>query len=183
MYLTLLSIANDVFEFHVLPPYEMCLHSDHFAESLALERWQMWLISVPFLAVLVINIYFDYDDIDIFIPPSLAAINQQEHIPPNWDKTPIKTSYISLFSTIIIDIVPLALDKLNAIDLGDENLMVVLFNTYMLVTLLKSPVVALWTHHYYQKQANTNQAKPRIDIELHSITSENQRLMEIESEQ
>lgn len=179
-----MSITNAVFEFHALPPYEICLQSDHLAESLALERWQSWLILVPFLAVLVINIYFDYDDVEIFIPPSLAAINQQEHIPPNWDKTPIKTSYISLFSAIIIDIVPLALDKLNVIDLGDENPMVVLFNTYIqvLVSLLKSPVLALWTHHYYQKQANTNQAQRGNDIELHSITSENQRLMEIESE-
>ena len=181
VYLTMMCIINAVSESHALPHYEICLQSHHLAESASLQRWQNWLLFAPVIAIVLVNIYFDYDDTPIFIPPSLFAINQQEHIPPTWDKTPIKTCYISIIVTAM-HILPSALNDLNVMELEDQSNMLICLSILSIVTLLKAPIMALWTHHYYQNQTKNNQAQPGNNIELHSITSENQRLMEIESE-
>ena len=82
------------------------------------------------------NIYFDYDDTPIFIPPSLFAINhQQEHIPPTgaWDKTPIKTCYISLIVTAL-NILPSTLHDLNVMKLEDQSNMLIWLSIFSILT-------------------------------------------------
>ena len=59
-----------------------------------------------------------------------------------------------------------------------------IFNFFQIVSILKAPIIALWTH-YYQKKNHANQAQPGNELELqplHSISSEGQQMMEIESE-
>ena len=182
VYLAMMCIINAVSESHAVPPYEICLQSHHLAESLSIECWQNWLLFAPVIAIVLVNIYFDYNDTPIFIPPSLFAINhQQEHPTGAWDKAPIKTCYISIIFTAP-NILQWVLNELNVMELEDQNNIRIFFNILSLVTLLKAPIMALWTHHFYQNQTKNNQAQLGNNIELHSITSENQRLMKIESE-
>ena len=166
LYLSLLAIINAVSETHALLPYEICLHSNHLAETMSLERWQNWLMLIPLYAIVLINIYFDYDD----IAPSFSAINPQENIPPTWDKTPIKTCYISLVPLLVRPLV-----HLDVMDIEDQGIRLIWFNTFLVVSLLKAPIIAQWTY-YYHKKNTVNQAQPENYLELHppipSISSE-----------
>ena len=171
MYLSLLAIVNAVSKTHAIPPYEICLHSNHFAESMSLERWQPWLLLIPLCTIVLVNIYFDYDH----ILPSLSAINQLENILPS---TPIKTCYLSLVHLLVLPLV-----QLDVVDIENEGIRMIWFNTFLVVSLLKAPLIALWTHHCQKN--NGNQAQPGNDLELHpihSISSEGQRVIEMESE-
>ena len=146
VYLAMMSIINAVSESHILIPYEICLQSHHLAESLSIERWQHWLLITPMFAIVLVNIYFDYNDTPIFIPPSLFAINQQqEHIPPTgaWDKTPIKTCYISIVVTAL-NMLPLALNDLNVMKLEDQSNMLICLSMLSIVPLLKAPIMGTY---------------------------------------
>ena len=125
---------------------------------MSLERWQNWLMLIPLYAIVLINIYFDYDN----ITPSL---NTQESIPPTWDKTPIKTCYISLVPLLVRPLV-----HLDVMDIEDQGIRLIWFNTFLVVSLLKAPIIAQWTY-YYHKKNNTNQAQEGNYLDLHPIPS------------
>ena len=93
-----LALMNEFAQMHFIPHYEICLNSSFLAESLFFLKWQRFLSGFPIFVSLITNIYFDFDDTEILIPPRLSAINNQPYAPPNptWDEAPIKTSYISV---------------------------------------------------------------------------------------
>ena len=165
----LLATLNELIQLHVIPPHEICLNSSFWAESLSYLKWERLLVGSPVLLSLLTNVYFDFDDTPILVPPSLFAINNQQNAPPNptWNTSPIKTSYIS--------VAYLSFLLLFAVDVASSIIII----TFMPMFLsLKAPLLALWTHHCQKKVIQTDNVEM---VDLVSISSEGQKQWESET--
>ena len=167
-YPVLLALMNEFAQMHVIPAHEICLNSSFLAESLFFLKWQRLLLAVPAIVIVITNIYFDFDDTPIFIPPRSPATNDQPNALP-YPNPPIKTSYMSVafFAFILM----FALDLVS-------SMTVLIFMTFGMS--LKAPLLyALWIYRCH----NVNHV--RTDnmemVNVVSISSEGQRQLEAET--
>lgn len=163
MYVCVVALINSIITKPFLPEYALCMRCN--PEEVKLFNEMQYLLLIPFTLVIGVNLLFDFDDIPIYRPPRLSAINSNQNIEPILDESPLRTSIFSfLFFVFNLISRPMFLQSFNGLtDMG----------IYLIFFIIKGPLIAAWTNHQLkQKKLKKNQQK-MDEVEL-SISAQAQ---------
>ena len=148
LYLFFVTLFNSTCSVAFLPPYAACMRYNF--EEAELTSWQNYklLVLIPFTFIIGANILFDFQDI----------------CHPIFDESPLKTSYISSLSLVIIICPGMFFRPLH---------IVIPIGILLVVFLIKGPLMAIWTNHRL-KQKNLKKNQQKMDVVELTLSAQEQ---------
>ena len=144
LYLFFVTLFNSTCSVAFLPPYAACMRYNFEEAELSWHNYKL-LVLIPFTFIIGANILFDFQDI----------------CHPIFDESPLKTSYISSLSIVIIICPGMFFRPLH---------IVIPIGILLVVFLIKGPLMAIWTNHRL-KQKNLKKTQQKMNVQLESTLS------------